>query len=87
MDSFKVKLTHLDQRVLMMNHWDLKFLRSVIGSLVYLTNYCTRPNIAFRVSLLVRHNVNLTRRYWAGIKTSVVFFIVSFLKFIAVFIK
>ena len=40
---------------------------SAIGSLMYLA-YCTRPNIAFSVNLLVRYSSASTRRYWNGVK-------------------
>jgi hypothetical protein len=40
---------------------------SVIGALMYLTNY-TRPDIVFAVNLLARHSADLTRRHWMGEK-------------------
>jgi len=41
---------------------------SAIGALMYLA-YCTRPDIAFVVNLLARHNANPTRIHWVGVKT------------------
>jgi len=40
---------------------------SVIGSLMYLSNY-TRPDITFVVNLLARYSSSPTRRHWNGVK-------------------
>ena len=40
---------------------------SVIGALMYLTNY-TRPYITFSVNLLARCSSALTQRHWNSIK-------------------
>ena len=40
---------------------------SAIGALMYIAN-CTRPDIAFAVNLLARHNAAPMKRHWAGVK-------------------
>jgi hypothetical protein len=40
---------------------------SVIGALMYIANY-TRPDLAFALNLLARHNAAPNKLHWSGVK-------------------